>query len=95
MSETGIYGGSNFQNAAGGSHSERQGRSRSGGGAHKYTPATVGRTPQDDGEMALSIFNHIKEQYAMKIDELNELKRQVFMMSNVSNSDGGQYVLDH
>jgi len=52
--------------------------------------------PQDDSETALSIFNHIKEQYALKIDELNELKSQVFLMaSSTSNTDGGQYILDH
>lgn len=85
MSDIGLY--------IGGSHSERT-RSRSNkSGVYPYQARTAN---QDDGETALSIFNHIKEQYALKIDELNELKRQVFIMASSShNSDGGQYILDH
>jgi hypothetical protein len=44
----------------------------------------------------LQIFNSIKETYARKIEELNELKRQVFLIThhNVNNNDNS-YLLDH
>lgn len=37
---------------------------------------------------AILVFNKVKETYAFKIEELNELKRQVFLYS-------GDQVLDH
>ena len=52
------------------------------------------QTTTDDQE-AVSLFNRIKDTYAQKIDELNELKRQVFIMNHQQNQEGGSYVLDH
>jgi hypothetical protein len=43
----------------------------------------------------VSLFNRIKDTYAQKIDELNELKRQVFIMNHQQTQEGGSYVLDH
>ena len=63
-----------------------------GNRAGSYSDRGGGRRNQDVNE-AISIFRHIKELYAKKIDELNELKRQVFL---IQASDGaGQYILDH
>ena len=36
----------------------------------------------DSDKEALQIFNGIKETYARKIEELNELKRQVFLITH-------------
>jgi len=52
------------------------------------------QTTTDDQE-AVSLFNRIKDTYAKKIDDLNELKRQVFIMNHQQNQVGGSYVLDH
>ena len=42
------------------------------------------------------MFNRIKETYSSKIDELNELKRQVFLMTqSASTNEPGAYILDH
>ena len=42
------------------------------------------------------MFNRIKETYSQKIDELNELKRQVFLMTqSASSNEPGTYLLDH
>jgi hypothetical protein len=43
----------------------------------------------------VSLFNWIKDTYAQKIDELNELKRQVFIINHQENQEVGSYVLDH
>jgi hypothetical protein len=53
------------------------------------------QTATTDDQEAVSLFNRIKDTYAQKIDELNELKRQVFIMNHQQNQEGGSYVLDH
>ena len=52
-------------------------------------------TTTTDDQEAVSLFNRIKDTYAHKIDELNELKRQVFIMNHQQNQEAGSYVLDH
>lgn len=49
----------------------------------------------DDSE-AIQIFNSIKETYSKKIEELNELKRQVFLIGHHASGQNGEgYLLDH
>jgi hypothetical protein len=62
----------------------------SGGGSHSDRP------PADSYSEAIVIFNSIKETYSKKIEELNELKRQVFLIGHHSTATPGEgYILDH
>ena len=60
-------------------------RTGGGGGGHYYNSygrGEAGTNVSDQEREAASLFNAIKETFTRKIDELNELKRQVFLLSN-------------
>ena len=47
------------------------------------------QSSSDQDKEAIILFQRIKETYSQKIDDLNELKRQVFVMTD------NNYLLDH
>ena len=58
---------------------------------HGYHSERTRYHTSDQDKEAVNLFNRIKSAYAQKIEELNELKRQVFLM----NTDQQGYLLDH
>lgn len=45
-------------------------------------------TNNDQDRDAVNLFNRIKETYGQKIEELNELKRQVFLLNHNGGGPG-------
>jgi hypothetical protein len=61
---------------------------------HPYHSERINRSSSDQDQDAVNLFNRIKETYGQKIEELNELKRQVFLINHSTTSDQS-YILDH